>query len=137
MSVRLLYIFAACFFAVAFPAFAVAAKPATSDTDEDVQSATDASVKQPPKHTTARDRIAARKAEQAAAKHVETPEEHRQWLARVKANGVEPWPAESARDHAEALARSRKMIAEVLSLLPGTKVYETDHFLFTSNIPPD
>ena len=32
----------------------------------------------------------------------------------------------------QALARTHKMIDEVLSLLPGTKVYETDHFLFTS-----
>jgi hypothetical protein len=65
------------------------------------------------------------------------PEDRRQWLARLRANGVEPWPAESSLDHAEALARTHKMINQVLSLLPGARVYETEHFLFTSDIPAE
>jgi hypothetical protein len=137
MSLRLVTLIAACCWAMCLPLSAAAAKPESADPDQDSPSTADASVTQPPKHTTARERIAARRAEQAAAKQAETPEEHRQWLTRLAVNGVEPWPIESAREHAEALARSRKMIAEVLALLPGTKVYETDHFLFTSNIPPD
>jgi len=28
------------------------------------------------------------------------------------------------------------MVEEVISLLPGTQLYETEHFLFTSNMPP-
>jgi hypothetical protein len=62
------------------------------------------------------------------------PEDRRHWLARLKANGVEPWPPESSMDHAEALARTQKMVDEVLALVPGARVYETDHFLFTSDI---
>jgi hypothetical protein len=136
MSLRAFCLIAAICWGPCFPLFAVAAKPASAD-DQGIDSSADANAQPPKMRVTAHDRIAARRAEKAAAAQAETREEHRQWLARVAANGVEPWPPESARDHAAALARSHKMIDEVLSLLPGTKVYETDHFLFTSNIPPD
>jgi hypothetical protein len=89
-----------------------------------------------PKRLSPRERAAAKRAQRAAALQAQREEEHRRWLARVKANGVEPWPEETDVEHAAALKRSRAMIDEVISLLPGTQLYETDHFLFTSNIPP-
>jgi hypothetical protein len=137
MSVRVLCAIAALGWGMSFPHRVVAAKPPTADFDRDADSATDASPEHPPKRTTARERLAAKRAAHTPPVRPESPEEHRQWLARLAANRVEPWPPESARDQAEALARSRKMISEVLAQLPGTRVYETDHFLFTSNMTPD
>jgi hypothetical protein len=137
MSVRVFCAFAAFCWGISFPLCALAAKPTSANVDRDVDAATDASAEQPKKRTTARERIAARRDNRATAVRPESPEEHRQWLARLAANGVEPWPPESAHDHAAALARSRKMIDEVLKLLDGARLYETEHFLFTSNIPPD
>ena len=48
--------------------------------------------------------------------------ERQEWLARLAARDVEPWPeAESDDEHAAALAKSRTMIDEVKNLLPGTR----------------
>ncbi len=87
---------------------------------------------------TARERAAARRAAREAAAKEKQQEERRKWLARLEARGVEAWPeAESDDEHAAALAKSREMVEEVISLFPGTQLYETENFLFTSNIPPD
>ncbi|HEY4231886.1 MAG TPA: hypothetical protein VGM76_00540 [Lacipirellulaceae bacterium] len=137
MYLRACCAIAACCWGISFSLLAAAANPSSADNDQAADSATGTSVPQPKKRLTAQERIAARRAPKPAANQPETPEEHRQRLARLAANGVEPWPAESAGDHAEALARSRKMISEVLSLLPGMRVYETDHFFFVSNITSD
>jgi hypothetical protein len=86
---------------------------------------------------TARERAAARRAAREAAAKEKRQAERRKWLARLQARGVEAWPeAESDEEHAAALAKSREMIEEVISLLPGTQLYETENFLFASNIPP-
>jgi hypothetical protein len=119
------------------PHHAAADPPAPSDA---AGTSSDASVFQPPSTVPpapSRAHHSQRKTKQSTDSQRETPEQHRQWLARLAANGVEPWPVETTRDHDEALARTRKMIGEVLELLPGTRVYETDHFFFTSNIPAD
>jgi hypothetical protein len=82
-------------------------------------------------------RAAARRAERDAAQREREKKERDQWLARLEARGVEPWPEnESDETHAAALTKSREMVAEVTSLLPGMQLYETEHFLFVSNIPP-
>jgi hypothetical protein len=113
------------------------ASPSSPASDKDADSGPPVFEPQPPPRMTAKERAAARREQQAAANQSRNRESQRQWLQRLAANGVEPWPPESARDHTEALVRTRKMISEVLALLPGTRVYETDHFLFTSNIPAD
>lgn len=57
------------------------------------------------------------------------------WLARLKANKVEPWPEnETDEEHAAALKKTREMAEEVVSLF-GCQLHETQHFLFVSNIP--
>jgi hypothetical protein len=85
----------------------------------------------------ARERAAARRAARAAAAKEKKDAERRKWLARLEARGVEAWPEEVTDDeHAAALAASREMVEEVLSLYPGTQLYETENFLFTSNMPP-
>ena len=114
-----------------------AVEPASAVADDDSNSNASVFTPQLPPRTTAKQRAAARRAAQTAANQARDQQSQRQWLARLAANGVEPWPPESSLDHAEALVRTRKMIDEVLKLLPGTRVYETDHFLFTSNIPAD
>jgi hypothetical protein len=92
---------------------------------------------EPPKRLTARQRAAARRAERAAAEQAQHDQQHHQWLTRVEAHGVEPWPKERNADHAAALARSRAMVEQVIAVLPDTRLYETDHFLFVSNMPPE
>lgn len=83
-----------------------------------------------------RQRASVRRAQREAAERARHDEERRAWVARLKARGVEPWPEKTAADHALALARSRKMVDEVIGMLPGTQLYETEHFLLVSNIPP-
>lgn len=96
-----------------------------------------ANVKTPPKRTTPRERAAARREKRESATKAKKAEERAAWLARLKARGVEPWPEEESEQvHADALAKSRKMVGEVTGLFPGMPLYETNHFLFVSNIPP-
>jgi hypothetical protein len=90
-----------------------------------------------PQRLSPRQRVAARRAQREAEARAKQQAERREWVARLKARGVEAWPEETDEDHATALARSRKMVTEVIALLPGTQLYETEHFLFTSNIPPE
>jgi len=86
----------------------------------------------------ARERAAARRAAREAAAKEKKDAERRKWLARLEARGVEAWPEDvSDEEHADAVAKSREMIEEVIDLLPGTQLYETDHFLFTSNMPAE
>ncbi len=63
-------------------------------------------------------------------------EEHQKWLARLEARGIKPWSALSAAEHAEAINAHKARYQEVARLLPGFQLYETEHFLFCSNIPP-
>lgn len=93
-------------------------------------------VKLPPKHTTARERAAARREKRDAASKAKKAQERSEWLARLKERNIEPWPEEESDEkHAEALAKSRKLVSEVIELFPGMQLYETNHFLFVSNIP--
>jgi hypothetical protein len=79
----------------------------------------------------------ARRAQREAGARAKMQAHRDQWVAQLKARGVEPWPEETEQDHAVALARWRKMVQEVIDLFPGMQLYETEHFLFTSNIPPE
>jgi len=129
MSRRLLLLAAVLAFACP-PLSAPAAEPADTRTESGTHS--DAR----PRRLSSRERAAARRAELAAVEKDRQEKEHAQWLSRLKAHDVEPWPNESDEVHAAALERSRKMVDEVISRLPGTQLYETQHFLFTSNMPP-
>lgn len=63
--------------------------------------------------------------------------ERAKWLERLKTRDVEAWPEnETDEEHAAALKKSREMGGEVVSLFPGSRLHETQHFLFVSNIPP-
>jgi hypothetical protein len=89
-----------------------------------------------PKPTTPRERAAARRALQDGAAKAKREEDRTKWLAKLKERDVEPWPEdESDEVHAAALAKSREMVKEVVSIFPGAQLYETEHFLFVSNIP--
>jgi hypothetical protein len=120
-------------FALALPIILRGAEP-TGDSPAPADST---QAKPRPKPTTARERAAARRAARDSAAKAKRDEERAAWLAKLKARDVEPWPEdETDQQHAEALAKSRKMADEVVSLFPGTQVFETNHFLFVSNIPP-
>lgn len=122
----------------------VAAEP-TGNQDDNPPTAGPASSKPRPKHTTPSERAAARKtAREATAKlrssgPKKKSERNREaWLARLKARDIEPWPEnETDEEHAAALKKSRELVDEVLSLFPGTKLIETEHFLFVTNIPAE
>lgn len=93
-------------------------------------------IKAPTKRTTPRERAAARREKRESAAKARKAEERAAWLARLKERSIEPWPEEdSDQSHAEALAKSRKLAGEVIDVFPGTQLYETNHFLFVSNIP--
>jgi hypothetical protein len=83
-----------------------------------------------------RDRAATHSSGRDKVSKAKRDKDRAEWLARLKAHGVEPWPEdESEQAHAEALAKSREMVADVLENFPGTQLFETSHFLFVSNIP--
>jgi len=69
-------------------------------------------------------------AEQRAA------EAHQKWLARLAARGLQPWPTLSSQEHQAAIDSHKKRFAEVAALLPTMQLFETEHFLFCTNIPP-
>lgn len=105
--------------------------------DKSAEEQTDSASPQPrPKRTTARERAATRRAARESATKAKREEERNKWLAQLKARDVEPWPeSETDEEHAAALAKSREMVSEVVSLFPGAQLHETEHFLFVSNIP--
>jgi hypothetical protein len=81
-------------------------------------------------------RAAARRTKREAAARQRQEKERREWLARLTARDVAPWPdPETDDDHAAALAKSRQVIDEVVELFSGMRLYETEHFLVASNIP--
>ena len=112
--------------------------PAAETADSPPAAAADSTEANPrSQRTTPRERAAARRAMRDSADKAKRDQERREWLARLKARDIEPWPEEETdQQHAEALAKSREMVDEVVSLFPGTQLYETNRFLFVSNIPP-
>jgi hypothetical protein len=130
---RLLLTFAVLF-ALSLPAQVTAAADTTvASADDSDRAATTARSKR----LSTRERAAARRAAREAAAQEKRNSQRQQWLARLAVRDVEPWPeSESDEVHAAALARSQEMIDEVLTLWPGTERYETEHFLFISNMPP-
>ena len=118
------------------PLLADYAAAETANKSPDTQ-ADSAASKPRPKRPTARERAAARRTALENATKAERDEKRNEWLAKLKERDVEPWPeAETDEEHADALAKSRKMVDEVISIFPGAKLYETEHFLFVSNMPP-
>jgi hypothetical protein len=105
------------------------------------ESATEAGAQNRPsltKRPSARERSAARREVRGAAAKAKAEEERNKWLARLKARDVEPWPeAETDKEHATALAKSREMVDDVIKLFSGTQLYETEHFLVVSSMPAE
>jgi hypothetical protein len=64
-------------------------------------------------------------------------EEQRRWLGRLRARGIQPWKPESKGAHQAALERYHKMIQQVSQTFPNVQLYETQHFLFCSNMPTE
>jgi hypothetical protein len=133
MFCRAAIAFAVIVFTLAGPA---PARSEDATTQTDALSSQSSPPAEPAHRLSPRQRVRAAHAQREADQRARQQAEREAWVARLKARGVEPWPEETDADHAAALARSRKMVNEVIALLPGTQLYETEHFLFTSNIPP-
>ena len=115
-----------------FPPHTAAADAAAASDDS-----SSATSKSRPKRLTSRERAAARRATREAAAKEKRDAQRQQWLARLAVRDVEAWPeAASEEEHTAAAERTQEMIDEVLELWPGTQRFETGHFLFVSNIPP-
>ncbi len=54
---------------------------------------------------------------------------------RMKARGVEPWPALSSDEHAAEVDRLKAFITEVRQAFPKLEVAETHEFIFVTDIP--
>jgi hypothetical protein len=54
---------------------------------------------------------------------------------RMKARGVEPWPALSSDEHATEVDRLKAFITEVRQAFPKLEVAETHEFIFVTDIP--
>ncbi len=57
------------------------------------------------------------------------------WRERLAARRVLPWPHLTRAKHEEALAHHRKYVKEVSETFRNLRLYETDFFLFSSDIP--
>ena len=56
--------------------------------------------------------------------------------ARMKANGVEPWPQLTAEEHAAELTSLKAFVSEVRQKFPALAVSETHEFLVASDVSP-
>lgn len=85
----------------------------------------------PRKRMSRAERRAAAEAEEERLKE----EERQKWLTRLRARGVRPWPEMTDADYEAATAKSRKLVEEVQAAAPTMRLFETDNFLFCTNIP--
>jgi hypothetical protein len=127
MSIRINLLFPALI--VALPLIAIADQ--TISTDNNANRSTSSSPRSTAK------RAAQGKPPKKTSAQLKKEVQREKWLQRLKERGVEAWPEnESDAEHAAALKKSREMADEVISLYPGARLNETQHFLFVSNIPP-
>jgi hypothetical protein len=64
-------------------------------------------------------------------------EEHKAWLARIKAKGIEPWPELTQEEHQAAIDASKAIVEQVKKAYQNIQLHETKQFLFCTNIPPE
>lgn len=67
----------------------------------------------------------------------EAAKQHELWLARLQARGVKPWGELTEEDHAKAIAVHKERYEKAAKLMPSLQLYETEHFLFCSNLHPE
>ncbi len=77
------------------------------------------------------------KVSKAEARANRDAEARKKWLARLEARGLKPWKDLTKAEHQASLDRHKAMVEKVQTAFPGMVVYETEQFLFCSNIPPD
>jgi len=63
-------------------------------------------------------------------------EEHEKWLGRLAARDIEPWSKLTEAEHETAIKTHKERYEKVAALLPGLRLFETEHFLFCTNIDP-
>ncbi|MCA9179735.1 MAG: hypothetical protein KDB14_35005 [Planctomycetales bacterium] len=57
------------------------------------------------------------------------------WEAALAKTGVKPWAVPTEAQHAETTAKHRELMKQVGQTYQGMQLYETEQFLFFSNIP--
>lgn len=62
--------------------------------------------------------------------------EHEKWLARLAVRGLKPWPKLSDAQHQQTVQEHKERYKKVAAFLPSLRLFETEHFLFCTNIPP-
>lgn len=75
---------------------------------------------------------ATRRAQQAREQEARTAAS----LERMKANKVNPWPAQSAEAHEAKVKELKAHVEEVRELFPGLVVTETHEFIVVTDFPP-
>ena len=63
-------------------------------------------------------------------------EAKKQWEALLERTGVSPWPVATEEEHNAMIDKHKAMIEKVAKTYPNMRLYETENFLFQSNIPP-
>lgn len=58
-----------------------------------------------------------------------------EWLERLEARGIRPWPAVSDEEEKKAVEAQKELRDRITKAFPGMQVAETEHFLVTTNIP--
>lgn len=58
------------------------------------------------------------------------------YLARAKARGARPWPRSTWEEYQTVVAEQREFLKKVGAACANMALYETENFLFFSNIPP-
>lgn len=61
--------------------------------------------------------------------------EREAWTARAIKNGEQPWKELTSEEHREAEKKNREKVAKIKQMFPGTELYETNEFLFVSDMP--
>lgn len=79
-------------------------------------------------YTTAFEKRAQIEAEKAA-------KDREKWVARARAHNVQPWPELTREQHQAAIELLKKFTGEIGQAFPGMRLYETQEFLFYSNMP--
>lgn len=59
-----------------------------------------------------------------------------QWLARLEARGVKPWPELTDAEHQATIDQHKKLVEESGKNFPGMQLVETKNFMVFTNIPP-
>ncbi len=110
-------------------------EPSKSGTNSGGSGITSGGKEPQPKRPTAREFRAAKEKALAEARAKKEAEEKEAYLARLRERGVRPWPELTEEQHEAEIEAHREMMKKVAAVCPGMQLFETEKFLFFTNIP--